>query len=62
VESAITGQPLNGGNFGAIRLNCQGSARFDRHPIHVDGASAALAGITADVGAGQTQAIAQEVD
>ena len=46
----------------AVGLSDQHGAGFDRPAVDMDDAGAALAGIAADMGAGQVQMIAQQMD
>ena len=61
-SSSPVGQALDGRDVGAVRLDGEHRARLDRPPIDVDGAGAALAGVAADVGAGQVEVLAQGLD
>jgi hypothetical protein len=62
VQRAGSGEALNGGHGGAVGLDREDIARLDRPAIQVDRAGAALRGVAADVGAGQAQLFAQELD
>ena len=55
------GQALDGCDLGAIGLHRQHGARLHRITSHEDGAAPALAGVTADVRAGQFQVVAQDI-
>ena len=61
-ERAIGGRlPFDGLDFGAIGLDREHGAGFDRIAVHMDHTGAALAGVAAHMGAGQFQIIAQEM-
>ena len=53
---------LDGGDVAAGRLPGQHGAGLHRPAVDMDDAGAALAGVAADMGAGQTQVFAQEMD
>ena len=53
---------LDGGHFGAFGLQSQHIAAFDGPAIEVHGAGAALRGVAAHMGAGQTAGLAQVLD
>ena len=61
MQRAIAGQPFDGGHLGAIGLDRQQGAGFDRLAVDMDDAGAALAGVAADMGAGQAELLAQEL-
>ena len=48
--------------FAPLRLRGEHVARLHRAAVDVDGARAALAGVAADVRAGEPQVVAQELD
>ena len=52
-ELAVLRQSLDGGHARAVGLDRERGARLDGDAVHQHGAGAALAGITADLGAGQ---------
>src|SRR5262249_37074236 len=54
-------QALNGGDLGAFTLQCERSAGFDRNALDMNDTSAALRGVTADMGAGEPQVFTQEL-
>ena len=56
------GHALDGGDGRAVGLDGQHRARLHGAAIDVDGARAALAGVAADVGAGEVQVLAQGLD
>jgi hypothetical protein len=62
VQFVALGDALDRGDAGASRLARQHGARFDRPAVDMDDTGAALAGIAADMGAGQVQIFAQEMD
>src|SRR5690606_6126589 len=62
VQLAVLGQTLDRGHLGALRPRRQHGADLDRLAVDVDRAGAALAGVAADVGAGQIEVLAQELD
>jgi hypothetical protein len=62
VQFVALGDTLNGGDIGAVGLSDQHRAGFDRPPVDMHDTGAALAGVAADMGAGQIQMIAQEMD
>src|SRR6267378_945705 len=53
---------LDGGDAGSGGLAGQYGAGFDRTAVDMDDAGAALAGVAADMGAGQVQVFAKEMD
>ena len=53
---------FDGADIGAVRLHGEHGARLHRLAIEVDRAGAAMAGVTADMGSGEVQLLAQEVD
>src|SRR5262245_2922310 len=55
-------QPLDRSDGGAVGLHREYRARLDRLAVHQHRAGAANAGLAADVGAGQSKAIAQVVN
>ncbi len=62
VKITILGKAFHGNNFAAIDLSGQHGAGFCGLPIDQDVTGSAAARITANVGAGQLQVLAQEVD
>jgi hypothetical protein len=62
VQLVALRNPLDGGDIGAVGLPDQYGAGFNRPPVDVDDTGAALAGVAADMGTGQIQMIAQEMD
>jgi len=62
MEITILGEPLYGDYFAAIDLGGQHGAGFGGLSVDQDVAGTAAAGVAADVGAGQLQVLAQEVD
>ena len=61
MESAILGQPFDGGDTGMITPCGQRRTRLDTLAIDQDDTSTALTGITPDVGTGQIELFAQVV-
>ena len=59
---APVGHALDGGDLAAVGLDGEHRARLGALPVDVDGARAAVAGVAADVRAGQPEVVAQEVD
>jgi len=53
VQAAFGRQSFNGGDFAAVGLYCQESARFDSFAIEVDDTRAALRGIATNVCSGE---------
>src|SRR6478672_10825339 len=62
VELIAVGKALDGLDLRAVGLDGEHRARLDRPAIDVDGAGAALAGVAADVGAGQVEILPQRLD
>ena len=56
------GEALDGHDLGAVGLDREHRAGLDRPAVDVDGAGAALAGVAADVRAGQVEVLAQRLD
>ncbi len=56
------GDPFDGGDMGAIGLDREAHAALDRHVVHVDGAGAAMAGVAADMGSGEIELLAKEMN
>jgi len=61
VQLRTFGQSFNRGDLSTVGLHCQHGARLDRVSVHEQSATAALAGVAADVGAGQFQRATQDV-
>jgi hypothetical protein len=61
VQLAVLGQTFDGGDTASISLHSKNGARLDTHAIQMHGAGAALARITADVGACQPENISKEM-
>src|SRR5690606_20256649 len=55
MQLAVAGQALNGRDFGAAGLHREQGAALDRDAVDVNDAGAALAGVAADMGAGQPE-------
>src|SRR6476646_1517873 len=62
VERRLAGHPLDRLELATIRLDREHRARLRARAIDVDGAGAAVARVASDVGAGQAEVVAQEVD
>ena len=63
VQGAIRGgESLDRDDGGSIGLQSELGAGFDRDAVDVDDAGAALAGVAADMGAGQSEFFAQQFD
>ena len=62
VELRALGEPLDRGDLAAVRLHREHRARLRRHAVHEDGAGAAARRVASDVGAGEAERLAQEVD
>ena len=62
VELVTVREPLDGLDLGAVGLDGEHRARLDRPAVHVDGAGAALAGVAADVRAGEVEVLAERLD
>ncbi len=56
------GHTLDRPDLGALDLGREHRAGFHRRAVYMNDASAALAGVAADMGAGQSQPLPQEVD
>ena len=62
-ERAVgVGHALDGADLGAFEVEGEDVARLHRDAVDVDDAGAALGGVAADVGAGEAQALAEELD
>src|SRR4029078_20650 len=62
VERRLAGHPLDGLELATIRLAREHRAGLRALAIDVDGAGAAVARVAPDVGAGQPEVVAQEMD
>ena len=63
VQRAVGGgQPLDRGDVRALGLQRQHRAGLYRVAVHMHDAGAALAGVAADMGAGQAEMFAQQLD
>src|SRR5918996_3555417 len=62
VQLAVLRQALDGGDLRALGLYREHGAALHRFAIDVDHAGAALAGVAADVGAGQIELLAYKLD
>ncbi len=62
VQFVAPGDTFDGGDVGACGLSGQHSAGFHRPAVDMHDAGAALAGIAADMGAGQVEMLAQQMD
>jgi hypothetical protein len=61
VQRVAVGDVLDGLDRAALGLHRQQRARLDRLAIDMDDAGAALAGVAADMGAGEAERLAQEL-
>ena len=61
VEPALRRQSLDGRDRRAVGLHRQHGAALDGHAVDDHGAGAALAGVAADVGAGEVEILAQQL-
>src|SRR4051812_1730379 len=62
MQHTILGQAFDGGDLRSFHLGGEEGAAFDGHAIDMHHASAALAGVAADMSAGQAKLLAQEID
>ncbi len=62
MQPAFRRQALDGRDRRPVGLHGQHRAALDGHAIHDDGAGAALARVTSDVGARQPEVLAEELD
>src|SRR4051794_25513854 len=62
VQFVALGDAFDGGDAGARGLSGQHGAGFDRPAVDMDDTGAALAGVAADMGAGQVEVFAEQVD
>src|SRR5262249_49129110 len=62
MELAVLCKALDRGDLGTRRLDGEHRAGLHRAPVHVDDARAALAGVAADMRAGESELVAQEID
>ena len=62
MKLAVPGKPLDRRHRAAVDLNRKQAAGFDGLAVDMNDASAALAGVAADMCAGQFQLFAQEID
>ncbi|MGY4282914.1 hypothetical protein ACVWXO_002134 [Bradyrhizobium sp. LM2.7] len=62
VQLVAPGDAFDGGDVGAVGLSRQHRAGFHRLAVHVHDAGTALAGVAADMGPGEVEVIAQELD
>ena len=61
MEGAVAGEAFDGGDRRAVHLDGKARARFDGDAVQEHRAGAALAGIAADLGAGERRELADEV-
>ena len=61
MQLAVLGEPLDRGDLRAVGLHREDRARFGAAAVDEDRARTALAGIAADVRAGEIQLLAEEV-
>ena len=62
VKLAVRGEALDRVTLRAVGLHGEDGARLHRRAVQEDGAGAALARVAADVRAGETERVAQEMD
>jgi hypothetical protein len=62
MEPAVGGETFDGRDLGAVEGDRERRAGLDGVAVRMDRAAAALAGVAADMGAGQAQVLAQELD
>src|SRR5262245_17522015 len=62
MELAVPLEPFDGQEISAVGLHGEDRARLHRNAVHQDSAGAAMRRIATDVGAGQPQLFAKEVD
>ena len=62
VELAVLLQPLDGHDLAAVGLHGQHGARLHGHAVEQHRAGAAVGGVAADVGAGEPEDLAEQVD
>ena len=62
IERAVGGHALDGENVCARGLDREHGARFHRPPVDVDGASAAMGGVAADMRSRQAEVLAEVMD
>ena len=60
--AVVAGEPFDGGDRGPVGLDGEQAAALDRVAVELHGAGAAVAGVAADVRAGEIEVVAQEVD
>ena len=61
-QLAVGGEPLDRLDAGAVGLDREHHAALHEHAVDDDAAGAAVAGVAADVAAGQLEVVADEVD
>src|SRR5581483_3071903 len=61
-QLVAVGEPLDGLDLAAVRLDCEQHAALEQAAVDDDGARAAVAGVAADVASGEVEVVAQEVD
>src|SRR5262249_19105905 len=62
MELPVPLEPLHREHLAAVGLDTEDGARLDRPPVEQHGAGAAVAGVAADVGPGEPEALAEQVD
>src|SRR5690348_17984283 len=62
MELVAVSEAFDRGDLRALGLHRQQGAALDRVAVHVDDTGAALAGIAADMGPGEAQMLAQELN
>ena len=62
VQRAVLGEAFDRGHIGAVRRQREHRAGLHALAVHMDRARAALAGVAANMGAGEPQIVADEID
>src|SRR5207253_2994924 len=62
MQFAVGREAFDGRDLGAFRLDGKDRARLDRVTVDQHGAGTALPGVAADVRAGQSKVVADEID
>ncbi|MGY3427515.1 hypothetical protein ACVWZW_008019 [Bradyrhizobium sp. F1.13.4] len=62
MQLVALGDAFDRGDAGAVGLSRQHGAGFDRLAVHMDDAGAALAGVAADMGSGEVEVVAQQLN
>src|SRR5712691_1380863 len=62
MQLAVRSETFDGGHACAVSLHRQHRARFDGLAVDENRTRAALTGVTADIGSGEAECVAQEMD